>query len=409
MCGGVVEDIVSTVDDALVGLDKTVGEAVPGGWGTVGAAALAAATMGGSLAASGALEAGAVATADMTAAGLGYSSAAEAIAAGATTAAELGLPAATTAADLAAVSGSASAGFGGLGIEAGVAGGVPAGAVSDLGTLASNVGSTASNVAGGAISTTDMIAQDALALKAQGLGAEQIAQTLTQSYGIDQYAASNVASMAAGGSNASQIAGVLASDYGTQMAGVAGSTSSMPSVANLVKYATTGSQLIGGLGKMFGGAQALSSGRQVQPGQADPFSAYRPQFASQLQNLMSNPNSVTQTPAYQFNLSQGLQGLQAQQAAQGRLVSGGALLQGQQFGQNLAQQSYQDQLKTLMSLSGASQSPAAGASAMQNTAFGNVGSTALGYGAIAGGLGQVVNPLATLYANFNNPSPNPNV
>jgi hypothetical protein len=384
--------------------------------------------MGGSLAASGALEAGAVATADMTAAGLGYSSAAEAIAAGATTAAELGLPAATTAADLAAVSGSASAGWAGLGVEAGVAGGVPAGgatadvfggysatgsaangAASNLSTLASNVGTTASNVAGGAnaaISTTDMIAQDALALKAQGLGAEQIAQTLTQSYGIDQYAASNVASMAAGGSNAAQIAGVLASDYGTQMAGVAGSTSSMPSVANLVKYATTGSQLIGGLGKMFGGAQALSNGRQVQPGQADPFSAYRPQYAAQLQNLMNDPNSVTKTPAYQFNLSQGLQGLQAQQAAQGRLVSGGALLQ---FGQNLAQQSYQDQLKTLMSLSGASQSPATGAAAMQGVGASNLGSTLGGWQSIAGGFGQVANPLATLYANFNNPSPNPSV
>lgn len=428
MCGGVVEDIVSSVDDALVGLDKTVGEAVPGGWTTVGAAALAAATMGGSLAASGALEAGAVATADMTAAGLGYSSAAEAIAAGATTAAELGLPAATTAADLAAVSGSASAGFGGLGVEAGVAGGVPAGgagadvfagysatgssaggAASNLGTLASNVGTAASNVAGGAISTTDMIAQDALALKAQGLGAEQIAQTLSQSYGIDQYAASNVASMAAGGSNASQIAGVLAGDYGTQMAGVAGSTSSMPSVANLIKYASTGSQIVGGLGKMFGGAQALSNGRQVQPGQADPFSAYRPQYAAQLQNLMNDPNSVTKTPAYQFNLSQGLQGLQAQQAAQGRLVSGGALLQGQQFGQNLAQQSYQDQLKTLMSLSGASQSPATGATAMQNVGASNLGSTLGGWQSIAGGFGQVANPLATLYANFNNPSPNPSV
>ena len=411
MCGGVVEDIVSSVDDALVGLDKTVGEAVPGGWTTVGAAALAAATMGGSLAASGALEAGAVATADMTAAGLGYSSAAEAIAAGATTAAELGLPAATTAADLAAVSGSASAGWAGLGVEPGIAGGISAGgAASDLGTLASNVGSTVSNVAGGANATTsmtDLIAQDALALKSQGLGAEQIAQTLSQSYGIDQYAASNVAGMATGGSNASQIAGVLAGDYGTQMAGVAGSTSSLPSVANLVKYATTGSQLVGGLGRMFGGAQALQQGRQVQPGQADPFSAYRPQYAAQLQNLMSNPNSVTQTPAYQFNLSQGLQGLQAQQAAQGRLVSGGALLQGQQFGQNLAQQSYQDQLKTLMSLSGASQSPATGATAMQNVGASNLGSTLGGWQSIAGGFGQVTNPLATLYANFNNPSPNP--
>jgi hypothetical protein len=429
MCGGVVEDVVSSVDDALVGLDKTVGEAVPGGWTTVGAAALAAATMGASLGATGALEAGAVVSADATAAGLGFSSAAEAISAGAVTAAELGLPAATTAAELATVSGTASAGWAGLGVEAGIAGGVPAGvggaadvfagysatgsaaggAASNLGTLASNVGTAASNVAGSAISTTEMIAQDALALKAQGLGAEQIAQTLTQSYGIDQFAASNVASMAAGGSNAAQIAGTLAADYGTQMAGVAGSTSSMPSVANLIKYASTGSQIVGGLGKMFGGAQALSNGRQVQPGQADPFSAYRPQYAAQLQNLMNDPNSVTKTPAYQFNLSQGLQGLQAQQAAQGRLVSGGALLQGQQFGQNLAQQSYQDQLKTLMSLSGASQSPGVGATAMSNIGASNLGSTLGGWQSIAGGFGQVANPLATLYANFNNPSPNPSV
>jgi len=160
---------------------------------------------------------------------------------------------------------------------------------------------------------------------------------------------------------------------------------------------------------MFGGAQALANGRQVQPGQADPFSAYRPQYAAQLQNLMSNPNSVTQTPGYQFNLSQGLQGLQAQQAAQGRLVSGGALLQGQQFGQNLAQQSYSDQLKTLMALSGASQSPGVGATAMSNIGASNLGSTLGGWQAIAGGAGQVVNPLATLYANFNNPSPNPTV
>jgi len=407
----IISDVVDVVDDALVGLDKTVGEAVPGGWTTVGAAALAAATMGGSLAASGALEAGAVASADMTAAGLGFSSAAEAISAGAVTAAELGLPAATTAAELAAVSGSASAGWGGLGIEAGVAGGVPAGGIgADLGTMASNVGNAASNVAGGtnaAISTTEMIAQDALAMKAQGLGAEQIAQNLAQSYGIDQYAAANVAGMATGGSNAAQIAGTLAADYGTQMAGVAGSTSSLPSVANLVKYATTGSQLIGGLGKMFGGAQALQQGNKVQPGQADPFSAYRPQYAAQLQNLMNNPNSVTQTPGYQFNLAQGLQGLQAQQAAQGRLVSGGALIQGQQFGQNLAQQSYNDQLKTLMALSGANQSPATGATGMQNIAASNLGSTLGGWQSIAGGFGQVSNPLATLYANFNNPSPNP--
>ena len=416
MCGGVIEDIVSSVDDALVGLDKTVGEAVPGGWTTVGAAALAAATMGGSLAASGALEAGAVATADATAAGLGYTSAAEAIAAGATTAAELGLPAATTAADLAAVQGSASAGWAssaGAGVDLGAMGG--GGLGSDLASLANTDAGNAIAQAGGnaSTSTTEMIAQDALGMKAQGLGAEQIAQNLTQSYGIDQYAAANVAGMATGGSNAAQIAGVLAGDYGTQMAGVAGQGLTL---ADIVSGAKTGAQIIGGVGniaggvgKMLGGSQAIQQGRQVQPGQADPFAQYRPQYAAQLQSLMANPNSVTQTPGYQFNLAQGLQGLQAQQAAQGRLVSGGALLQGQQFGQNLASQSYNDQLKTLMALSGAGQSPATGATGMQSVGASNLASTLGGWQSIAGGFGQVSNPLATLYANFNNPSPNPSV
>jgi hypothetical protein len=141
--------------------------------------------------------------------------------------------------------------------------------------------------------------------------------------------------------------------------------------------------------------------------QADPFAGYRPQYAAQLSNLMNNPQSVTQTPGYQFNLAQGLQGLQAQQAAQGRLVSGGALIQGQQFGQNLASQTYNQQLQTLAQLSGATQSPASGATAQGNLMASNLGSTYGGWQSIAGGLNQISNPLATLYSNYNNPSPNP--
>jgi hypothetical protein len=219
--------------------------------------------------------------------------------------------------------------------------------------------------------------------------------------------------MAAAGTGATDIASVLAADYGTQIAGLGGNAASAASVAsntaNLIKYAKTGSDIIGGLGKLAGGYGAINAGKAVQPGQADPFSPYRSQYASQLQALMADPNSVTKTPGYQFNLAQGLQGLQAQQAAQGRLVSGGALIQGQQFGQNLASQTYQDQLKTLASLSGATQSPGVGATAMQNINASNLGSTYGGWQSIAGGLGQISNPLATLYANYNNPSPNPTV
>lgn len=358
MCGSVIEDIGSgisdafsgvgdVVDDALVGLDKTVGEAVPGGWTTVGAAALAAATMGGSLGATGALEAGAVASADATAAGLGFSSAAEAISAGAATAEMLGLPAAATVADLAAVSGSASAGWAGLGEAAGIAGGVASGASSALSpeVIAANLG------------FSDPIAAIA--------------------------------------------GGVSPAELGMTQAGT--------SLSNILGYAKTAAPIVGGLGKLMGGYQALQTGKQMQQyaNQADPFSPYRPGYAGQLQNLMNNPNSVTQTPGYQFNLAQGLQGLQAQQAAQGRLVSGGALIQGQQFGQNLASQTYNDQVKTLMALSGASQSPATGAAAQAGLTASNLGSTYGGWQSIAGGLGQVANPLATLYSNYNNPSPNP--
>lgn len=349
--GDAFSSVGDVVDDALVGLDKTVGEAIPGGWTTVGAAALAAATMGGSLGATGALEAGAVASADATAAGLGFSSAAEAISAGAISAEALGLPAAVTAADLAAVSGSASAGWAGLGQAAGIAGGVAADAASMF--------------------TPEMIA------------------------------AANASSDPIG------MLSAMTSMSPAEVAAAVGPGAQTSTLGNILGYAKTAAPIVGGISKLMGGYQAIQAGKAVNPNQADPFSPYRSQYAGQLQALMNNPNSVTQTPGYQFNLAQGLQGLQAQQAAQGRLVSGGALIQGQQFGQNLAQQSYQDQLKTLMTLSGANQSPATGATAMQNVGASNLGSTYGGWQSIAGGLGQIANPLATLYSNYNNPSPNP--
>jgi hypothetical protein len=283
--------------------------------------------------------------------------------------------------------------------------------ISDIGIGWPSLAALAAAPLTGGTSLSEMIAADAAELAASGIGEAQIADIMAQSYGIDQFAAANVAGMASAGTGAADIASVLASDYGAQIAGLGGNAASAASVAsnaaNLVKYAKTGADIIGGLGKLAGGYGALQNGRQVQPGQADPFSPYRSQYASQLQNLMANPQSVTQTPGYQFNLSQGLQGLQAQQAAQGRLVSGGALIQGQQFGQQLASQTYNDQLKTLAGLSGANQSPAAGAAGMQNVANSNLGSTLGGWQSIAGGLGQISNPLATLYSNYNNPSPNP--
>ena len=135
-------------------------------------------------------------------------------------------------------------------------------------------------------------------------------------------------------------------------------------LGDLAGYAKTGAQLIGGIGQL-GQAAKLLGGGGTKPGVADPYAAYRSQAASQLQNLLANPNTITSTPGYQFNLQQGLQAQQAQQAAQGRLVSGGGLLQAQQFGQQYATSSLQQQQNLLATLSGANQAPAGAAQAQQ--------------------------------------------
>jgi hypothetical protein len=179
------------------------------------------------------------------------------------------------------------------------------------------------------------------------------------------------------------------------------------SLGDILKTAQSGVGIVGGLAKMAGGVGSVLAGQQAgqYAKQADPFAQYRSGYAAQLSNLLSNPQTVTSTPGYQFNLAQGLQAQQAQQAAQGRLVSGGALLQGQQFGQQLAGQTYQQQLQNLAQLSGASQSPATGATAQAGLTAGQLGGVLGGAQAIAGGLGSVINPLQTLYAQYNQSSP----
>jgi hypothetical protein len=270
-------------------------------------------------------------------------------------AAELGLPAAATAADVGAVAGTASAEF--AGTSAGQAA----------------IGMTAPAVAPAAAQTP---------------------QTLASQLGFsDPIAAIS--------------GGVNPADLGMTQAAGGG-------LSDILGYAKTGAQVVGGLGQLAGGVGQIAGGvGSIKAGQqmgqyakqADPFAQYRSGYAAQLQNLLQDPSTITTTPGYQFQLGQGLQALQAQQAAQGRLVSGGALLQGQQFGQQFATSNLQQQQNLLASLSGATQSPASGATAQAGLTAGQLGGTLGGAQAIAGGLGQVLNPLGTLYSNYNNPSP----
>ena len=358
--GDFVGQAAQDIGTGLASVDKGVGD-IPGGWLTVGG--LAAGGAYGLASLGEAAAASAVTAADATAAGMGFSSAAEAISAGAISAEGLGLPAATTLGDLAAASGSASSGFLGLGDAA-----------------AYGPGWSAAGFEGGA----------------SAFSPEMIAAANASSDPIGMLSAMS-------GMSPEEVA--AATGAGAQQG---------TSLSNILGYAKTGAQIVGGVsrlagaaGQIFGGANALKTGRQVQPGLADPNSPYRAGYASQLANLVNNPSSVTQTPGYQFRFGQGLQGLQASQAAQGRLVSGGALLQSQQFGQNFANQSYNDQVNTLAQLSGATQSPAQGAGAMANIANTNLGTTLGGWQNIAGGVGNIASPLQTLYSMYNQPSPNP--
>jgi hypothetical protein len=178
--------------------------------------------------------------------------------------------------------------------------------------------------------------------------------------------------------------------------GISGNVYGGGGLSDLLGYAKTGAQLIGGVGQLAGGVAAMQRSGQLQ-GRADPMGAYRPGYASQLNQLIQNPSTITSTPGYQFNLANYMQQLQAQQAKQGNLVSGGGAVQAGQMGQQYATSQLGQQQQLLAQLAGASQSPAYGT---QTAA--NIGTGAQG---VFSGAANVLDPLATLYSKYNQPSP----
>ena len=125
-------------------------------------------------------------------------------------------------------------------------------------------------------------------------------------------------------------------------------------------------------------------------------------------------NDMTADPGYAFRLSEGLKGMNATAAARGGLISGSALKAGQQYGQAMGSQEYQNAfnryqvqrsniLNPLQSLTGAGQSSAnvlagTGANYANNAGQNIIGAgnaRASGYvggaNAITGGIGQYVN------------------
>ena len=317
------------------------------------------------------------------------------------------------------------------GVAAGVADIFGGAAAVDAGVAAADVAATAAvdagvataaDVAAGSLSVGDAVAAGATTadlvsagvpvadlisagvpvsdLTAAGVTAEQIAAATPTLETAAAGAESTPFQLADGTMGSIQGGNILDSAGNVVAQGGMGGT-----LGQLAGYAKTGAQLIGGIGQLGQAASLLGGGGQTKPGVADPYAQYRSQNAAQLQNLLSNPSTITSTPGYQFNLQQGLQAQQAQQAAQGRLVSGGGLLQAQQFGQQYATSSLQQQQALLAQLSGATQSPAGAAQAQQGINFGQSGAFNYGLQTLASGVNGVANPLATLYAQYNQSSP----
>ena len=281
---------------------------------------------------------------------------------------------------------------------------------------------SAADIASGALSVSDALSQGASVgqliqagapigdlieagvsvgdLTAAGATAEQIASATPILEAAAQGAESIPFQLADGSMGSIQGGNILDAAGNIVAKGGVGTT-----LGDLAGYAKTGAQLIGGIGQLGQAASLLGGGGRTKPGVADPYAQYRSQAASQLQNLLANPSTITSTPGYQFNLQQGLQAQQAQQAAQGRLVSGGGLLQAQQFGQQYATSNLQQQQNLLATLSGANQAPAGAAQAQQGINFGQAGALGLGLQGLSSGTANVINPLQTLYAQYNQSSP----
>ena len=99
----------------------------------------------------------------------------------------------------------------------------------------------------------------------------------------------------------------------------------------------------------------------------DPYSQYRAQAATQLNQLVNNPNIAMSQGGYQAQLQQGVTASQRAAAATGQLQSGGEANAVSNLAQGQFSTYYNNLFNQLSTLSGANQSPAS-ATAAQNAA-----------------------------------------
>lgn len=111
-----------------------------------------------------------------------------------------------------------------------------------------------------------------------------------------------------------------------------------------------------------------------------------------LQSLLSSPDSIQDSAAYQWQLGQGLQALDRSAAAQGSLNSGRHTADTLNYAQGLASQEYGNQWNRLAGLAGVGQTTASGLAGLGSAYASNVGQNAIGAGnARANAYSQIAN------------------
>jgi hypothetical protein len=163
-------------------------------------------------------------------------------------------------------------------------------------------------------------------------------------------------------------------------------------------------------------AQSAQNSLQLQKQMHDettanlaPYNLAGQNALAQMQQLNSgNFSSFTQSPDYQFALSQGTKAMDASAAARGNLFAGGYGEQMQQFGQGLASQNYSAYYNRLAGLASQGENSAA-QTGYQNANYANAATginTNAGEAAAQGTLGQAsawnngLNQLSSAYGQY---------
>jgi len=162
---------------------------------------------------------------------------------------------------------------------------------------------------------------------------------------------------------------------------------------NPIRSALSAGQILSGIST----ANKAMSPEQARA-MADPFSSSRQQYVNQLNAVMANPSLAMSQPGYQFQRQQGEQAIDRKLAARGMgsytpdgrgSASGGADIARMKYGQEYALGSYNDYVKQLSGLAGATQAPGVGGQAALSAQTAAAAAATQGWGAINQGIGTM--------------------